>query len=120
MINIINTMYIFYYFNNSTIETFKKINNSFNNIVTDVNNIKLTNILIYDITNNDLDNEILKNFRKENIIIILDETNNKINGLTNKYNVILYNSNNINYFIPIIEKVRNKIIENEYYYYKYL
>jgi hypothetical protein len=82
-------------------------------------------IFIYNITSDSLNDEntsvIFKHYQKENIIILLDETTGyKIPSLFNNYEITYYNPDNDNFFIPIVNKIKEKIIDKEYYYYKYL
>jgi hypothetical protein len=87
----------------------------------------LAGIFIYNITSDSSNDEnisvIFKHYQKENIIILLDETTEyEIPPLFkfNNYEITCYNPDNDNFFVPIVNKIKEKIINKEYYYYKYL
>jgi hypothetical protein len=95
------------------------------NILTNINDILLADVFIYNISYDSLNDEntnvIINNYQKENIIILLDQTTKyKIPSMLNNYQITYYDPENDNFFVPIINKIKEKIINKEYYYYKYL
>lgn len=95
------------------------------NILTNNNDQLSADIFIYNITLDSTDDEnlnvILKKYQNENIIILLDiSITYNIPSFISNYEIVYYNTEDENFFIPIINKIKEKIISKEYYYYKYL
>lgn len=119
-------MSIFFY-NKQNNFLYQKIYESLSciNILINMDDMLSADIFIYNITPDSLNDEnigvIFKHYQKENIIILLDEiTGYKIPSLFNNYEITYYNPDNDNFFVPIVNKIKEKIINKEYYYYKYL
>lgn len=100
---------------------------SYINILINMDDMLSADIFIYNITSDSSNDEnisvILKHYQKENVIILLDETTEyKIPSLFefNNNEITCYNQHDDNWFVPIVNKIKEKIINKEYYYYKYL
>ena len=120
-------MSIFFYNKQNNITLYQKIYESlpYINILTNINDILLADVFIYNISfdslNDDNINVIINNYRKENIIILLDKTTEyKIPAIFDNYQITYYDPQDDNFLIPIIKKIKEIIINKEYYYYKYL
>ena len=95
------------------------------NILNNTNDILLADVFIYNITfdsfyDNNI-NIITNNYQKENIIILFDQTTKyNIPSIFNNYQITYYDPENDNFYLSIINKIKEIIINKEYYYYKYL